>query len=112
MPIIDPGGAMPPARNESRFDGISDQIKLQKQRVDRLSLLCQAMWEIIRDNTNLSDQHLQDKIAEIDLRSGKADGRMTAAGVPCPNCGRPVSAKHRRCLYCGAEDSTGPIFQV
>ena len=40
---------------------------------------------------------------EIDLRDGKADGKITAHPLRCPSCDRVSSSRHAKCLYCGQE---------
>jgi hypothetical protein len=34
------------------------------------------MWEIIRDQSSITDEELVEKITEIDLRDGVVDGKM------------------------------------
>jgi hypothetical protein len=76
-------------------------IKELQERVDQMSLKCQALWEIVREATDLSDVEFQEKIKEIDLRDGAADGRITQSGQQCGRCGKTVSKRHSKCLYCG-----------
>lgn len=43
----------------------------------RLSLLCQAQWELLNKQfPNLTNQSLDEKIHEIALRDGKLDGQL------------------------------------
>ncbi|MFW5882588.1 MAG: hypothetical protein ACOCVS_03045 [Planctomycetota bacterium] len=71
------------------------------QRLDRLCLACQALWELVRDNTALSDEDIATKVAEVDLRDGQSDGKLRTRGGLCPDCQRPLNARHDHCLYCG-----------
>ena len=41
-------------------------------------------------------------MGEIDLRDGKADGKMTRSDTDCFQCGRRLGKRRRNCLYCGA----------
>jgi len=47
---------------------------------------------------------------EVDLAHGHVgpDGSSTQP-VPCPKCKRPVSRRHSRCIYCGAECRSEPF---
>ena len=77
--------------------------------LDRLTLACQAMWELLRDGLGVTEEQLATKIREVDLRSGMLDGKPAAAPNECVACGRTVNARHATCLYCGAEMSANPL---
>ncbi len=64
-----------------------------KERVDRLTLICRALWSFIRENQNLEEKELAMRIEKI----------KTKAGEKCPSCGRPISKSLNKCLYCGDE---------
>lgn len=70
-------------------------------RLDALSLASIAMWEILHEKLGVTEQELMDRMREIDLRDGKQDGRLRPEPRACSSCARPVSARHRRCMYCG-----------
>ena len=80
-----------------------------KDQVERLSLLNQALWELVRNQLKLTDADLEQKAQEVDLRDGIPDGKMTSHPLRCPTCGRVSNSKHRKCLYCGLEFQ-GDIF--
>jgi len=71
--------------------------------LQRLKLLNQALWEMLREQMGWSDEQLEQKALEIDLRDGVQDGRISDAALRCPQCGRTSSSRHWRCLYCGLE---------
>ncbi|NLH16320.1 MAG: hypothetical protein GX455_07065 [Phycisphaerae bacterium] len=72
-----------------------------RDRVDRLSMICQAMWELLRSKAKLTDEDIIKQMQQIDLRDGVADGKMTRQTLVCPECGRNVSSRREQCLYCG-----------
>ena len=39
-----------------------------EERIDKLILVCKAQFELLQTVTNITDQHLTEKILEIDLR--------------------------------------------
>jgi hypothetical protein len=84
-----------------------------KGEVERLLLLSQALWEILREKHGLTDDELVKKIAEIDLRDGRLDGRLApsaSGGVKeCPECGRPLGKKRPVCIYCGTAVVVDPF---
>ena len=74
-------------------------------RLDRLGLLCTAMWELLSQRAGVTEADLIEKVAEVDLRDGAADGKARHKSVKtCPSCGRSMSTRHRRCLFCGELD--------
>jgi hypothetical protein len=91
---------------------IEAQIKELNIAIDKLILITRAMWEMTAEEKGLTDEVLINKVNEIDLRDGKADGKMQTAIRQCPSCGRNLFVGHRRCLYCGSEDVGGDPFQV
>ena len=69
------------------------------RRSDGLALVCEALWEVVRDHGGITETDIHDKIKEIELRDGRRDGRMTG---------------HTRmsvCMYCGTpfEGCKGPV---
>jgi hypothetical protein len=80
--------------------------------VDKLVLVCRSMWELVRDNTSLTEDDLMNKVLELDLQDGVADGKMKLGVQQCAHCGRAMSPRHARCLYCGREDVTNEAFDA
>jgi len=87
----------------SKANRVQSELDKLQNNFDKMSLLNQALWEIIQEKLGVSDADLEAKILEIDLRDGKADGKMGGSITNCPNCERKVNARTGRCLYCGAE---------
>ena len=92
--------------NRSRSD-----IDDLKRKADALTLACQALWEIVRAQTGSSDDAILEKMQEIDLRDGAADGRISHRVLTCPSCHRTSKASRKICLYCGASMPTENVFE-
>ena len=92
-----------------KVDRISEDLC---DRIDKLIITCQAMWEIIKENSDLQDEDLIAKIQEIDLRDGTEDGKITIQIAKCKSCGRTLSRKHNKCLYCGDTPNITNIFST
>ncbi len=71
------------------------------RRLDRLTLVCAALWEIVEERGEIPDNLLRDKIHSIDLRDGKLDGRYQPKKIDCTGCGRILTRANNRCIYCG-----------
>lgn len=95
-----PGGA-PGGRSGGGSAEPQAEVKELTHQVQRLSLLNQALWELIRDRLQLTDAQLEEMARQVDLRDGVEDGKMTAQPVRCPACSRVSNSKHFKCLYCG-----------
>ena len=81
--------------------GAQEEVRQLRKQLARLTLLNQAMWELVRDRANLTDADLERMADEIDARDGSADGQLGGNAVTCPTCHRVSNAKHHQCLYCG-----------
>ena len=81
-------------------------------RLDRLSLICMAMWTLIQSETNLTEEDLLQRVGEIDLMDGSADGVITRKITRCNRCERPMSSRHTRCIYCGSKQLTASVFDT
>lgn len=93
---------------ESAHDGIEDLT----QRVERLSLVCQAMWELLSQHTHISNNDLMRKVVEVDTRDGLQDGRMAPRVIQCPKCKNNVNTRRPRCVVCGSVIATKQPFEV
>lgn len=77
-------------------------LKMLESNLAKALLINEALWELIRDKHHLTEDDLNNKLYEIDMRDGQLDGKnQRNTAVPCPKCNRTVSARHATCLYCG-----------
>jgi uncharacterized protein with PIN domain len=92
------------ARRSARRDReISRRVDDLEQQLDRLSLVTQSLWELVKRDRGLDDEALATMVKEIDLSDGKIDGKAPQTVSVCTACERIMSPDHERCLYCGAE---------
>jgi len=97
---LSPSDPLPPARPTVAL-GASEVARLQMQ-VERLLMITEALWGILKEQNGFDDKELQKRIVEIDLRDGRMDGRVAATPpAACPKCGRMVPKQSVRCMYCG-----------
>ena len=92
----------------TRSQAETDVLKLY---IERLSMITEALWTILKEKHGYGDEELTKRITEIDLRDGKLDGGAASSeALVCPQCKRMHVAKHRPiCLYCGATISVEPF---
>ena len=79
------------------------------ERLDRLVMLTEAMWELLRDTAGMTEDHLLHKLAEIDGRDGAHDARRRRPPVDC-SCGAKVAVSAKVCVFCGEPPSTQHTF--
>jgi len=90
------------AARSAALDAQSAIAALEK-RVDKLALISMALWSLLSEKCALSEEVLAERVKQIDAMDGAEDGKLGGQGPPCPQCGRPMSNRHAKCLFCGAE---------
>jgi hypothetical protein len=85
------------------------QVAPLEERIDRLTLLCRAMFELMAERSGVTEEQLSAKILEIDLRDGQQDGRMSPKPTRCPKCEAMISPRFGRCLFCGEKGPGAPL---
>ena len=91
---------------------VADKVDDLRNQVERLSLACQAMWEMLRDRSNATEEELDAKILEIDARDGHVDGKMSVQSLSCQACGKPTNSRRSFCVICGAPVLRPHKFEV
>jgi hypothetical protein len=99
------------AQAQSVAEQLRWELDTLKRKSDSLTLACQALWEIVRTQTGLSDTAILEKMRDIDIRDGKLDNRITRRVAECPRCGRKSNASRKDCIYCGALLPTENVFE-
>jgi hypothetical protein len=77
-----------------------------EEKVDRLALICRAMFELVQETSGITEEQLRKRIVDVDLRDGQSDGRMTRQAKRCPKCEAAMSPQFGRCLFCGYKDES------
>jgi hypothetical protein len=93
---------------ESKVERYAKEVDNLQRHVDRLSLACQALWELIQSCSDLTEQDLEKKILEIDGRDGSWTGRLVLRClIARPADARPArSAAHVSCAAHPSNDHT------
>lgn len=95
-----------------KAQSVAHQVERLEKRVERLSLLCQSMWELLRDQQGFVDEHLVNKVLEVDARDGRVDGKIQTQISTCPACQAKTNSKRGSCIFCGAPLSKDHLFEV
>jgi hypothetical protein len=98
LPLSLPEGEGAPRRPRDE----SGEIACLKLEIERLLLLSEALWTILKEQHGFDDEELVRRMVTVDLKDGKLDGKVAKTPPsPCPKCKRPVAKRHIRCIYCG-----------
>lgn len=92
------------------LSSVQHAVPRLEEKIDRLALICRAMFELMQESGGIPEARLKAKIVEIDVRDGEVDGRMTPAPKRCPKCDAMMSPHFGRCLFCGYQDDTVTRF--
>jgi hypothetical protein len=85
-------------------------VDLLTHDIDRLLMITEAMWTLMKKEHGYTDDVLTKLIEEIDSRKVIVDGiAVKDAPQSCPSCGKINSAKRMFCIYCGKPILTHPF---
>jgi len=81
-----------------------------KAELERLYLITEALWRILKEKNGLDDNEIIRQIALIDMEDGRLDGRKAKTPPkPCPKCGRTLNKQRMKCMYCGELVAANPF---
>ena len=63
---------------ESSLKSTSGDLNDLNRHIRKLALVSQALYEILKERTGITDEELRRKVEEIDRRDGAANGRVDA----------------------------------
>lgn len=80
------------------------EIAQLQEKIDALSLLCRALFEELQIVSGITESQLRQRMAEIDLRDGKLDGKYDPKAIEtCSECGHKIKNNRSNCFWCGAK---------
>ena len=74
-------------------------------RSERLTLVVEAMWEILK-REGYTDADLENEINAVIAR--RDEGAAAAKGQPCPECGARIAGGKDMCQICGHHVAVEP----
>ena len=89
------------ARAKGQVQAAGRRLKVLEANLAKTLMICETLWELLRDEHGWSEDTLHKKLYEVDMRDGVLDGKNQRKAVECPDCGHTVSSRHMACIYCG-----------
>ncbi|MEM6468883.1 MAG: hypothetical protein AAF802_04890 [Planctomycetota bacterium] len=95
----------------SAADRARTETELLNVDIEKLYLITQALWTIMKEQHGYTDEELAAKVTELDLLDGKLDGKLERAPERplCSECGRKLMARRNICMYCGHRQTVDPF---
>jgi hypothetical protein len=105
-----PSGSAPFAGPPRDSRTLEREVTQLQADVERLLLISEGLWRILRDRFEMSDEDLVREIAKIDLEDGLADYRKKPTKPrQCPKCQRVLSKRRAVCSMCGEPVAMEPF---
>ena len=80
-------------RTRHKMDQAEEDVKSLEEKVDGLSIVCQALWELLTEHTRCTDELFQAKLQELHMAAD--------ANSNCKRCGTMKTKRSSNCPYCG-----------
>ena len=83
----------------------AENVRALERKVERLIAINHALWELLKEAGQMSDEHLETRVAYLQAEHEKSKG-----AVSCVKCKRTSAAKFGKCMYCGEELPKQSLF--
>ena len=102
------------ADSDRRITNTGDKLRELEQRYERMTLVTNALWQLLKEHTGLTDGDLKKYIEKVDLADGTRDGKITRpkGAMDCPQCSRRVLKSATVCAWCGTRLNSGDPFHA
>jgi hypothetical protein len=104
-PRIDVGSSMDAAEANTKANAAQRHARELERRIEHLAMACNAMWNLLKTQTGLTDEQLKEKMQQLQAASA------TAQPANCPACGRRISPRQGKCIYCGEVNANVSAFE-
>ena len=102
------------ADTDRRVTNTGDKLRELEQRYERMSLVTNALWQLLKAHTGLTDADLKRYVEKVDLADGVRDGKVahSKGAVDCPHYSRRVLKSATVCAWCGGKLTSGDPFHA
>ena len=101
-PLTHLAGDLVSAGISAKQSVLQEEVRRLRVDVDRLLMITQALWSILKHEHGYDDNTLKALVDKIDAADGRLDGQVSRQGpLVCRSCGRNNSASKPICMFCG-----------
>lgn len=96
-------------KNSTLLADNSSRLHEVEEKLEKTTLIVQAMWELLKQSTKIRDEDLKKQIEIVTKELEKAE----QSKVTCPKCQQINAINREKCVYCGWElgvDNSNKIF--
>ena len=72
-----------------------------KSDVDRLTLVCQALWSLLEENTDVTLKDLESRLGDLEALNGEVLDALDQSKASCPRCNATIPVNMDKCQFCG-----------
>lgn len=89
------------AELNTQADDATHRVAKLEMRVEKLMLISEGLWNLLKQEHGYTDEMLINKVHEIDSEDGILNNRV-AVDPPdrCPKCGKVLQKNRVTCMYC------------
>ncbi len=91
-------------RAEVSREALTDERRITTEmlqdKLEKMQLVNEALWEIVKASTGATDDNLRAWIAHLDGEDGQVDGRRVHRAEMCNSCQSRVPVGSPICVYC------------
>lgn len=84
-------------KNERAVENNSNRILVLEKSIEELSLMTESLWQLLKQESNLSETDLADKI-KYTFDKNEEESKLKQE---CGHCSQKIPLKEKRCYYCG-----------
>ena len=95
--------------NDNRHRRARDDVDDLHGRIDRLTMITEALWSLLAEREDFTEEQLSRRLLELDQQDGVADGRRQPMATDC-SCGAKVNPRAKACVFCGAPPPDRSLF--
>lgn len=100
------------SRAASKAESVAERISDLERRLDRVTLVSQALWELLQATGSFTLDQLLARMEQVDLRDGRKDGKISLTAKTCPKCHRKSNSRRLNCVYCDTPLPAPNVFEA